>query len=193
MSNIYNLLSVPDHEGGIIWLTGLSGSGKSTLAKSLEHALLNQGYTTCILDGDKLRQGLTSDLGFSSADRAENIRRIAEVATLFATAGSVCIVSVISPLAEHRNKARRIAAALPFYEVYISADIETCKKRDPKGLYKKALRGDIPEFTGISAPYEAPTNPDLTVNTAQLTHDASHSLLLEFSLGKFPIGNLDSM
>ncbi len=193
MDIIHNPDRKPAHEGGIIWLTGLSGSGKSTLATSLQHRLVNLGYTAYVLDGDKLRQGLNSDLGFSSSDRAENIRRIAEVATLFASSGAICIVSVISPLAEHRNKARRIAAALPFYEVYISADIETCKKRDPKGLYKKALRGDIPEFTGISAPYEAPTNPDLTVNTAQLTHDASHSLLLEFSLGKFPIGNLDSM
>lgn len=193
MAHIHKPIRKLDHEGGIIWLTGLSGSGKSTLANSLQYALRDRGYTTCVLDGDKLRQGLNSDLGFSSADRAENIRRISEVATLFATAGSVCIVSVISPLAEHRSKARRIAAALPFYEVYISADIETCKKRDPKGLYKKALRGDIPEFTGISASYEAPTNPDLTIHTAQLSQEASYDLVLDFSLDKFPMFHLDSM
>lgn len=193
MTHIYNPVRKLDHEGGIIWLTGLSGSGKSTLATSLQQDLLNRGYTVCVLDGDKLRQGLNSDLGFSSADRVENIRRIAEVATLFAGSSLICIVSVISPLAEHRNKAKRIAAPLPFYEVYISADIETCKNRDPKGLYKKALLGDILEFTGISAPYEAPTNPDLTIHTAQLSQKASHDLLLDFSVGKFPMRHLDSM
>lgn len=187
MDIIHNPDRKPEHEGGIIWLTGLSGSGKSTLATSLQHGLVNRGYTACVLDGDKLRQGLNSDLGFSSSDRAENIRRIAEVATLFASSGAICIVSVISPLAEHRTNAKRIASPLPFFEVYVSADIETCQNRDPKGLYIKALRGDIPEFTGISAPYEAPVNPDLVVNTSELTQDASQTLLTSFVLDKFPL------
>lgn len=187
MADIRNLIRKAHHQGGVIWLTGLSGSGKSTLAAALESTLHSLGYRTCVLDGDKLRQGLNSDLGFSSADRTENIRRIAEVAALFASTGTICIVSAIAPLAEHRKNAKRIAATLPFFEVYVSADIETCKRRDPKGFYKKALRGDILEFTGISAPYDAPENPDLTVHTDQLSQEASHQLLLDFSLAKFPV------
>lgn len=187
MADIRNLIRKADHQGGIIWLTGLSGSGKSTLATALDSTLQSLGYRSCVLDGDELRQGLNSDLGFSSADRTENIRRIAEVATLFASTGTICIVSAIAPLAEHRKNAKRIAATLPFFEVYVSADIETCKRRDPKGFYKKALRGDILEFTGISAPYDAPENPDLTVHTDQLSQEASHQLLLDFSLAKFPV------
>lgn len=187
MTKIYNPVRKPGHEGGIIWLTGLSGSGKSTLATLLQQALLDRGYSTCVLDGDKLRQGLNSDLGFSSTDRAENIRRIAEVATLFASSGNICIVSVISPLAVHRTMARRIAQSQAFYEIYISADIETCKKRDPKKLYKKALLGEILEFTGISAPYEAPDNPDFSIYTDQVSQKNSHESLLVFTLSKFPI------
>lgn len=180
-------MSKPNHTGGVIWLTGLSGSGKSTLSSSLEQALQHLGYKTCILDGDKLRQGLNSDLGFSPADRSENIRRTAEVASLFSGSGAICIVSVISPLAEHRHQARQIDASHPFYEVYIAADIKTCIGRDPKGLYRKALRGNIPEFTGISAPYETPKNPDLVIPTGELSIEASHHVLLDFCLTKFPL------
>lgn len=187
MPDTYNPVKNTDHATGIIWLTGLSGSGKSTLATGLQKALISRGYKTFALDGDKLREGLNKDLGFSRADRAENIRRTAEVATLFATSGTICIVSVISPLEEHRKHAKRIAASLPFFEVYVSADIETCQRRDPKGLYKQALRGDILNFTGVSAPYEVPARPDLTIPTAQLSLEASHKLLLDFCLSKFPV------
>ncbi len=152
------------HKGGVLWFTGLSGSGKSTLAFGLEEALFERGYHVYVLDGDNVRYGLNSDLGFSPADRTENIRRVGEVAALFARAGVICISAFISPYKADRDIARK-AAGDRFNEIYVKADVATCEKRDPKGLYKKARSGEIKEFTGVSAPYEAPTNPELVLET----------------------------
>jgi bifunctional enzyme CysN/CysC len=157
------------HRGAVVWFTGLSGSGKSTLAEELERALFASGHAVFVLDGDNIRQGLSRDLGFSAADRAENIRRIAEVARLFADAGVVAITAFISPYASDRVRARAIAEAagrgVPFVEVFVDAPLAVCETRDPKGLYAKARGGVVPHFTGITDPYEAPSAPDIVVHT----------------------------
>lgn len=158
------------HRGAVIWLTGLSGAGKSTLAMALERKLFTQGASVYVLDGDNVRAGLNSDLGFSAADRAENIRRIGEVAALFADAGTIVITAFISPMKRDRDIARK-AAGDRFHEVYVSADVQTCEARDTKGLYKRARAGEISEFTGISAPYEAPDAPELALDTAAMSVD----------------------
>jgi bifunctional enzyme CysN/CysC len=147
-----------------MWFTGLSGAGKSTLAMEVEQRLFAKGYQVYVLDGDNVRRGLNANLGFSPDDRAENIRRVGEVAALFADAGLVCITAFISPYRDDRHRARA-AAPNTFHEIFISADLETCERRDPKGLYKKARSGEIAAFTGVSAPYEAPASPELTVDT----------------------------
>ncbi len=152
------------HYGGVFWFTGLSGAGKSTLAMAVERALFERGFHTYVLDGDNVRHGLNSDLGFSPEDRTENIRRVGEVAALQADAGLVCVTAFISPYREDRDRARR-AAPTHYHEIFVKADLATCEGRDPKGLYKKARAGQIPEFTGIDSPYEAPDNPDLVVDT----------------------------
>jgi bifunctional enzyme CysN/CysC len=152
------------HKGGVLWFTGLSGAGKSTLALALEARLFAKGYHVYVLDGDNVRDGLNANLGFSPEDRAENIRRVGEVAGLFADAGFVVISSFISPYRADRERARQ-AAGSSFHEVYIEAPLELCERRDPKGLYRRARTGEIPEFTGISSPYEPPDNPDLVVRT----------------------------
>ncbi len=154
------------HAGAVIWLTGLSGSGKSTLGMALENALHERGKQVYVLDGDNVRFGLIADLGFSPEDRTENIRRIGEVANLMAQAGLICITAFISPYREDRERARK-AAGDRFIEVYVKADVATCEERDPKGLYKKARAGEIPEFTGISAPYEAPDAAELVIDTRE--------------------------
>jgi len=156
--------AVNGHRGAVLWLTGLSGSGKSTLAMGLERLLFQRGRQAFVLDGDLLRQGVTSDLGFSPKDRAENIRRSAEVAKLLADAGQVVIVSLISPYAQDRDRARGIIGER-FHEIHIKADLATCESRDPKGLYKAARSGAIKNFTGIDAPYEAPERPELVIDT----------------------------
>ncbi|MEL6063807.1 MULTISPECIES: adenylyl-sulfate kinase [unclassified Methylobacterium] len=153
----------------IAWLTGLPGSGKTTISDAVDRELAAQGRHVCVLDGDNLRHGLCSDLGFSAADRAENVRRTAEVARLMAEAGLVVIVSLISPFRTDRARAREIAGALPFLEVYVDTSIAVCETRDPKGLYARARAGEISTFTGVSAPYEIPTVPDLVLQTQGLT------------------------
>ena len=153
------------HRGGVLWFTGLSGAGKSTLAVGVERSLFEKGYEVCVLDGDDMRRGLNSDLGFSPEDRAENIRRVGEVAALFSRAGVVVILAVISPYRSDRARARA-AAGDDFHEIYVKAPLEVCERRDPKGLYVRARRGEIKDFTGISAPYETPEAPDLVVDTA---------------------------
>jgi bifunctional enzyme CysN/CysC len=158
------------HHGGVMWFTGLSGAGKSTLAMEVEQRLFAKGYQVYVLDGDNVRRGLNANLGFSPDDRAENIRRVGEVAALFADAGLVCITAFISPYRDDRHRARA-AAPDAFHEIFISADLETCERRDPKGLYKKARAGEIAAFTGVSAPYEAPASPELTVDTETHTVD----------------------
>jgi adenylylsulfate kinase len=152
-------------KGATIWLTGLSASGKSTIARTLERKLFDLGYLTFVLDGDNIRQGLSSNLGFSPEDRAENIRRIAELANLFSMAGIINIAAFISPYRRERNLARKLARNGNFVEVYVDCHLEVCMQRDPKGLYKKALKGEIKNFTGIDAPYEAPEKPDVVINT----------------------------
>jgi len=170
------------HKGAVVWFTGLSGSGKSTIAKAIERELFNLGVQTYILDGDNIRHGLNSNLGFSQEDRVENIRRVAEVAKLMADAGVVVITAFISPYQADRRKARSIAceAGVDFYEIHVKADLATCESRDPKGLYKKARAGEIPEFTGISAPYEAPESPEISVETGKQTVHESLAQVLEF-------------
>jgi len=167
-------------KGVTVWFTGLSGSGKSTVAVAAEAALRDQGRLTYILDGDNIRQGLNSNLGFSPEDRTENIRRIGEVARLFTDAGVIVLTAFISPYREDRDQVREIMAGGDFLEVHVSADVETCEKRDVKGLYKKARAGEIPNFTGISAPYEAPEKPELLMDTMAQSVDESVAQLLGF-------------
>ena len=158
------------HKGAVVWLTGLSGAGKSTIAMRVEQRLFAKGLQTYVLDGDNVRSGLCADLGFSPQDRAENIRRIGEVAALFADAGLVVLTAFISPYRADRERARQAAGAA-FHEIHVKADLATCEGRDPKGLYRKAREGRIAEFTGISAPYEEPESPELVVDTAALSVD----------------------
>jgi len=174
------------HAGGVLWFTGLSGAGKSTLAVELEQRLFTRGYQVFVLDGDNVRQGLNANLGFSPEDRAENIRRVGEVAALFAEAGMIVITAFISPYRSDRDRARE-AAGERFREVHIKADIATCEGRDPKGLYARARAGEIPEFTGISAPYEAPHDPELVVDTAAHSVDEAVRALMDFVEREFEI------
>jgi len=167
------------HLGGIIWFTGLSGSGKSTLAKQLQKRLFDKGYQVMALDGDNVRKGLNRDLGFSPEDRSENIRRVGEVAALFAQAGTIVISSFISPYREDRRSVRAIAPDY-FHNIYIKASLESCEKRDTKGLYKQAREGKLQQFTGISAPYEEPVNPDLVVDTEKMSVQASVEALVRY-------------
>ncbi len=171
--NIYKVDHLLSHEkraerngyhGGVYWFTGLSGSGKSTLAMKVEQELFRREYQTYVLDGDNVRHGLNADLGFSPDDRAENIRRVSEVSALVADAGVLCISAFISPYRSDRKRARDVKPE-HFHEIYIKASLEACENRDPKGLYKKARRGEIKQFTGIDSPYEPPENPDLVVDT----------------------------
>jgi bifunctional enzyme CysN/CysC len=150
--------------GATLWLTGLPASGKSTLAHALEEHLVRSGRPAYVLDGDNLRHGLNGDLGFSEADRAENVRRTAHVARLMADAGLVAIVSLVSPYAAERARARELHEDLPFFEVWVDTPVEVCEQRDPKGLYARARAGEISGMTGIDAPYEPPENPDLVVS-----------------------------
>ena len=166
-------------KGMVIWFTGLSASGKSTIAVEVEKELFQRGYAVYRLDGDNIRFGLNNDLGFSAADRTENIRRIGEVAALFADAGLITLASFISPYKDGRDGARRAAGSDSFQEVFVKADVETCAQRDPKGLYAKAKSGEIDNFTGISAPYEEPENPDLLVDTAELSLEESVEKVLD--------------
>ena len=166
--------------GCVVWLTGLSGAGKSTIAANLNQKLSQTGIKSFILDGDVMRSGLCSDLTFSQEDRKENVRRITEVARLFAEAGMVCIVALISPYRMDRDAARAIIGSDRFVEVYVNAPIEVCERRDPKGLYAKARAGMIKDFTGISAPYEPPTSPEVEIWTNQLNLEDSVAKILAF-------------
>ena len=161
------------HAGATVWLTGLSGSGKSTVATELERRLVESGRPAYVLDGDNLRHGLTRDLGFTPDARRENVRRVAEAAKLMNDAGLVVVTALISPYEEDRAMARGIIGAERFFETYLSAGIEACERRDPKGLYAKARRGEIPEFTGVSAPYEAPAAPAIELPTGGQTVEQS--------------------
>ena len=178
--------SLLKQRGATIWLTGLSASGKSTVAFTAEHALVERGRLAYVLDGDNIRHGLNKNLGFSPEDRTENIRRIGEVARLFGDAGVITLTSFISPYRSDRDSVRTLhdEAGLPFVEVYVKAPLEVCEQRDPKGLYKKARAGQLPEFTGISAPYEEPLKPELVLDTSELSPEQAAATLLDYLAGQ---------
>jgi adenylylsulfate kinase len=169
------------HRGAVVWFTGLSGAGKSTIAQALERELFNRAMHTYVLDGDNIRHGLNSNLGFSPEDRVENIRRVSEVAKLMADSGAVVITAFISPYRIDRRRAREIALEgnTEFIEVFVDAPLEVCEARDPKQLYKKARAGEIREFTGIDAPYEPPEDPEIVVHTDRQNVDESVGTILE--------------
>ncbi len=163
----------------VIWLTGLSGSGKSTLANALERRLVEMGRHTILMDADNIRKGLNRDLGFSEADRVENIRRIGEVAKLMTDAGLIVITAFISPFRADRDMVRALLPAGTFLEVHLSTPLEVCEARDPKGLYRKVRQGEIPNFTGISSPYEEPLAPELRLNTGTLPVNECAEVIME--------------
>jgi adenylylsulfate kinase len=169
-------------KGATLWFTGLSGSGKSTIAFTLEHALVQRGRLAYVLDGDNIRHGLNKNLGFSAADREENIRRIGEVAKLFADSGVITMTSFISPYRGDRDKVRalHVEGNLPFIEVYVATPISTCEQRDPKGLYKKARAGQLKNFTGIDDPYEEPLHPEVTLDATATSPQEATVLLIEY-------------
>tara|TARA_R110000824_G_scaffold155226_1_gene327540 strand:- start:94458 stop:96371 length:1914 start_codon:yes stop_codon:yes gene_type:complete len=174
------------HKGGVLWFTGLSGAGKSTLAMALEKRLFDKGYNVYVLDGDNVRHGLNANLSFSPEDRAENIRRVGEVAALFERAGMMVITAFISPYRSDRDRARQ-AAGEGFHEIFVKADVATCESRDPKGLYAKARSGEIKDFTGISAPYEAPESPELIIDTASTDLEECLDELVSYVEAKFRV------
>ena len=187
-------VSRPDRErvlgqrGVTVWLTGLSGSGKSTIAVAAESALVARGHLAYVLDGDNVRHGLNSNLGFSPEDRTENIRRIGEVAKLFTDSGVIVFTSFISPYRADRDAVRENLGERDFVEVYVNAPLETCESRDVKGLYAKARKGEIPEFTGISAPYEEPASPELVIDTAGQGVEESVAVLVGYLEEKGYVG-----
>jgi adenylylsulfate kinase len=175
-------------KGALVWFTGLSASGKSTIAYTLEHALVQRGHLAYVLDGDNIRHGLNKNLGFSADDRTENIRRIGEVGKLFVDAGIVTMTSFISPYRADRDNVRKTLGAGDFFEVFVNPPIDVCEQRDPKGLYKKARAGELKGFTGIDDPYEAPTNPELLLDTSKCTPQDAAILLIGLleKAGKIP-------
>lgn len=180
--------SLLEQNGALIWLTGLPSSGKSTIAFTTEHALMARGRLAYVLDGDNIRHGLNSNLGFSAEDRAENIRRIGEVGKLFVDAGYITLSSFVSPYRADRDAVRALMAAGDFMEVYVDTPLELCEQRDPKGLYKKARAGEIVGFTGVSDPYEPPQQPDLVIQTASCPpQEAALQIIARLeSSGKIP-------
>ena len=172
------------HQAAILWFTGLSGSGKSTLAQAVEKMLFVRRCHTYVLDGDNVRFGLNRDLGFSPEDRTENIRRIGEVANLLMDAGTICLTAFISPYLADRQGSREIAPEGSFIEVYTKCSLDECERRDPKGLYKKARAGEIPEFTGISAPYEEPENAEIVVETDKFSVEECAKQVVDYLLEK---------
>ena len=176
MSNAKVMMQEPH----LIWLTGLSGSGKTTLALRLEHYFFSKGFKVFILDGDNVRNGLCTDLGFSEDDRKENLRRVAEIARLMLDAGLIVISAFISPSGEDRMAIKKIVGEERFIEVYVNCTLEVCEERDVKGLYAKARKGIIPNFTGISAPYDAPVSPDVELCTAEETVEESAQKIIKF-------------
>ena len=181
-----SLVSKQDREkllgqkGVVIWFTGLPSSGKSTIAHAVEEELYRRGHLCYVLDGDNIRHGLNKNLGFSPEDREENIRRIGEVARLFAQAGLITMTAFISPYRKDRDKARRLLEDGEFIEVFVKVSLKEAEQRDPKGLYKKARAGEIKEFTGISAPYEEPLNPELVIDTDQLDPAQSKDMVIQY-------------
>ena len=175
------------HRGAVVWLTGLPGSGKSTIAHAVEENLHHLGLQTVVLDGDNIRHGLCADLGFSIADRNENVRRTGQVAKLFAEQGMVVLVALVSPINSAREQVRQTLSAGDFLEVYCNCPLHLCRERDPKGMYAKAEKGMIPEFTGVSAPYEAPLDPAITLDSGNESVEESVTRLSRFLLGKLRV------
>ncbi len=173
-------------KGVLLWLTGLPSSGKSTIAYTVEHALVNRGHLAYVLDGDNIRFGLNGNLGFSAEDRSENIRRIGEVGKLFVDGGFLTLASFVSPYSEDRDAVRELMGEGDFVEIFIDTAVEICEERDPKGLYKKARTGEIPNFTGFSDPYEVPEKPEMIIKTADWTAEEAAILIIEMleKLGK---------
>ncbi len=169
-----------NHKSTLLWFTGLSGAGKSTLAHALEETLYQMGYHTFVLDGDNVRQGLCGDLGFSNNDRVENIRRVSETTKLFIEAGVIVLTAFISPFRADRDKARKLVGNDDFIEIYCNCSLEVCEERDVKGLYNRARKGEIKEFTGISSPYEEPENPELVIDTGSEDLEKCVNQILEF-------------
>lgn len=182
--NRTNREEINGHKSYLIWFTGLSGSGKSTLANLIEVELFNRGFSTFVLDGDNIRNGINKDLTFTPIDRKENIRRIAEVGNLMVEAGILTIAAFVSPYIEDRNSIKKIVGAENYIEIYVNASVEECERRDVKGLYKKARLGEIKNMTGISAPYEPPINPDLEIKTDNLSIEKSVGIILKFLKNK---------
>ena len=168
------------HRGAVLWFTGLSGSGKSTIGHRVERMLIERGAFAYVLDGDNIRHGLNSDLGFSPEDRVENIRRIGEVARLFADSGALVVSAFISPYREDRDRVRSLLGPGEFVEVFVDTPLEVCEARDPKGLYKKARAGEISNFTGLDAPYEAPEHPEVHLETAGLSVDEAAARVIRY-------------
>ncbi|MBT8453609.1 MAG: adenylyl-sulfate kinase [Deltaproteobacteria bacterium] len=168
------------HRGAVLWFTGLSGSGKSTIGHRVERRLIERGAFAYVLDGDNVRHGLNSDLGFAPEDRVENIRRIGEVARLFADAGGLVLSAFISPYRHDRDRVRALMGPGEFIEVFVDTPLEICEARDPKGLYKKARAGEIANFTGLDAPYEAPTNPEVHLETERLSVDEAAASVVRY-------------
>ena len=168
------------HEGAVLWFTGLSGSGKSTIGHRVERMLIERGAFAYVLDGDNIRHGLNSDLGFAPEDRVENIRRIGEVSRLFADAGALVVSAFISPYRKDRDRIRALVPKGEFVEVFVDTPLEICEARDPKGLYKKARAGEISNFTGLDAPYEAPASPEVHLRTANLSVDEAASQVVRY-------------
>lgn len=168
------------HKSCVLWFTGLSGSGKSTLANAVDHALFKQRYMSYVLDGDNIRNGLNSDLSFKIEDRKENIRRIGEVAKLFVDSGQIVSSAFISPFREDRELVRNMFAPEEFFEIFLNCPIQVCENRDPKGLYKKARKGEISDFTGITSPYEIPNHPEIIIDTNKKTIEESVEKILSY-------------
>jgi len=180
------------HGSAILWFTGLSGSGKSTLANAVNVALHKNGYSTYVLDGDNIRHGLCKDLGFSDLDREENIRRIGEVSKLFLDAGIIVLTAFVSPFRIDRDNARSLVGKNDFVEIYCSADLAICETRDTKGLYAKARKGDIKDFTGISSPYEEPQSPELRIDTGNMEIDECVDIVTKFLVNQEIISTIVS-
>jgi len=176
--------SLNGHKSCVLWFTGLSGSGKSTLANAVDHSLHHKYCKSYVLDGDNIRHGLNKDLSFKKEDRQENIRRIAEVAKLFVDSGQIVTTAFISPFREDREMVRRMFPENEFIEVFVDCPIDVCEDRDPKGLYKKARNGEIPNFTGISSPYEAPNHPEITIQTDELSIGQSVDKIITYLKAK---------
>ncbi len=168
------------HRGAVLWFTGLSGSGKSTIGHRVERMLIERGAFAYVLDGDNIRHGLNSDLGFSPEDRVENIRRIGEVSRLFADSGALVVSAFISPYRKDRDRIRGLMGPGEFVEVFVDTPLEICEARDPKGLYKKARAGEISNFTGLDAPYEAPVSPEVHLETADLSIDEAAAQVISY-------------